>query len=101
MANPNRTKTINFNVLLDPDTDGMLMRLSVTTNLSKAHVVRSLIRRNFQMHFQRRPVCADGQDCRCPHAHIYPEERDANDHLRYTDRGPNPAPSGPPVVDAP
>ncbi len=74
MANPNKTMSINFNVLLDPDTDGQLMRLADATKLSKAHVIRSLIRRHFQMYFQRRPVCADGQDCRCPHAHIYPQD---------------------------
>ncbi len=77
MAHPNKTMSINFNVLLDPDTDGQLMRLAEATKLSKAHVVRSLIRRHFQMFFQRRPVCADGQDCRCPHAHIYPQDAPA------------------------
>ena len=74
MPNPDRKKSINFNVLLDPDTDGQLMRLAEQTSLSKAHVVRALIRRHFQMAFQRRPVCADGQACRCPHAHIYPQD---------------------------
>lgn len=73
MPNPDKKKSINFNVLLDPDTDGQLMRLAEHTKLSKAHVVRALIARQFQMSLQRRPVCADGQDCRCPHAHIYPQ----------------------------
>lgn len=72
MANPNKKLHINFNVLLDDDTDNQLIAIAKETRRKKADVVREAIRWWFAMKFQRKPICADGQDCRCPHAHIYP-----------------------------
>ncbi len=63
--------TINFNVLLDKDTDDHLCRMAKIAHLSKANIIRALIRARAQMQFARDPQCADGQSCRCPHAHIY------------------------------
>ncbi len=71
MPNPNKTYTINFNVQLDDETDRMLIAIATDLQHSKAQVCRAAIRRTWRMKFARQPSCADGQDCRCPHAHIY------------------------------
>lgn len=71
MTNPNRTYTINFNVVLDEETDRQLIALAKTLSVSKAHVCRSSIVARYNMHFRRAPKCADLQDCRCPHAFVY------------------------------
>ena len=71
MPNLNRTKNINFNCLLDEETDGMLIRLAAEKKRPKAFIVREAIQNWAKMSHRRTPTCADGQDCRCPHAHIY------------------------------
>ena len=71
MPNPNRRYSINFNLVLDDSTDAMLCKIAADTHLSKAHVVRSCLTDAYAMRYQRKPMCADGQLCRCPHAHIY------------------------------
>ena len=71
MANEGRKHEINFNVLLDKELDKMLVAIAGELNTSKAHVCREAIRRWNEMLFHRTPRCADGQACRCPHAHIY------------------------------
>lgn len=71
MPNPNRKYTINFNLVLDAATDSKLCTIASDSDVSKAHVVRALLADAFSMRYQRKPMCADGQLCRCPHAHIY------------------------------
>jgi len=71
MPNPNKTYTINFNLVLDDHTDAMLIRLAADLEVSKAHVCRSAIQNWHTMAYRRTPLCADQQKCRCPHAHIY------------------------------
>lgn len=71
MPNPNKRFAINFNVQLDDQTDTMLIRISKDLSLSKAHIVRSAIRNYHNMKFLRAPICADGQQCRAPHTHIF------------------------------
>ena len=63
--------TENFTALLDPDTADLLTRLHVSLHMSKAAVVRDLIRRRAEMDFANHPVCANGGACRAPHAFVY------------------------------
>lgn len=84
MPNPNRELKINFNCLLTEADDAMLIKLAQDSDRKKAQVVREGLRLMYKMKYQRVPVCADGGDCRCPHAHIYP---------------PSPALSTPQVAD--
>ncbi len=72
MTTPNRTYSINFNVVLDDETNRQLQALATDLSVSKAHVCRSSISTRYNMHFRRSPHCADLQDCRCPHAFVYP-----------------------------
>lgn len=72
MPNPDRTYKINFNLVLDEETDDQLIRLARELSVSKAHICRAAIANWYGMKFQRTPTCADLQECRCPHAHIYP-----------------------------
>ena len=64
-------KVINFNAKFDTETDGRLMALAEECHQSKAAVVRALIRHAAAMLFDKTPTCATGENCRCPHAHIY------------------------------
>lgn len=72
MSNSHRSLHINFNVLLTDDLNDTLAALAADNKISKAHVVRHSIQRWSDMTYLRTPTCADGQICRCPHAHIYP-----------------------------
>lgn len=72
MPNPNRKYTINFNLVLDKETDAFLIRIAGEQCTSKAHVLRSLIRDRHTMQYRREPLCATGRACLCPHAHLYP-----------------------------
>ena len=95
MPNPNRKLRINFNILLTDELDAVLVALAKKKGISKAHIVRQAIHNWHVMDSLRTPLCADGQQCRCPHAHIYPPSQPpptkpaepsdpAKDHLRYT-----------------
>lgn len=75
MASPTKTHGINYNVLLDTTTNEQLIAISSGLRLSKAQVVRFAINHWALMRIEHTPVCADGQSCRCPHAHIYPGDR--------------------------
>lgn len=71
MPNPRRKLRINFNILLTEELDACLIQLAQLKGISKAHVVRQAIRNWHTMTNLRTPICADGQECRCPHAHIF------------------------------
>ena len=88
MPNPNAVLTINFNMKIDEDTDNMLIAVARALRMSKAAVLRRLIRGTYAMSFDRVPTCADDTPCRCPHAHV------ASPHL------PTPAPPEAPDVRA-
>ncbi len=68
-------KRINFNAKFDERTNSNLEALAHRQDCSKAQVVRSLIRQSYEMTHLRNAQCADGQACRCPHAHIYGPNR--------------------------
>lgn len=72
MPNPDRRYSINFNLVLDSETDAKLCTMASDSQIPKAQIVRALLVDSFAMRYQRKPMCADGQLCRCPHAHIYP-----------------------------
>lgn len=72
MPNNNRRYKINFNLVLDNETDTALIRIAADQGTSKAHVLRSLIRDRHTMKYAREPLCSTGEPCRCPHTHIYP-----------------------------
>ncbi len=61
----------SFNLLMTPRLAGKLTRLAQESHRPKAAVLRQLIRDQFEMNFQRKPLCVDGGLCRCPHAHVY------------------------------
>ena len=71
MPNPNRRYSINFNLVLDAETDSKLCTMASDSAIPKAQIVRACLVDSFAMRYQRKPMCADGQKCRCPHAHIY------------------------------
>ena len=71
MTNPNRSLSVNFNMLLTPELDARLIDLATTHGISKAHIIRQAITNWASMETDQTPLCADGQKCRCPHAHIY------------------------------
>lgn len=72
MPNPRKHFHINFNVLLSDELDDILIKLAKAHSLKKAQVVRRALLNWATMENFRTPLCADGQKCRCPHAHIYP-----------------------------
>ena len=72
MPNPNKKLIVNFNFLLTKDLDNMLIELSHRHGLFKAQVLRQAVLNWYRMDTEQKPSCADGQLCRCPHAHIYP-----------------------------
>lgn len=71
MPNATSRYNIKFNLLLDNDDDGKLIALAQADDTSKARLCRGLIRSAYTMKFEKQPICADGQTCRCPHAHVY------------------------------
>lgn len=71
MANPNSKYQIKFTALLDKPTDVMLIELAKNLDISKSHLCRTLIKAAHSMRHGQRPACADGTECRCPHAHVY------------------------------
>ncbi len=83
MPNPNRMLNINFNVLLSDQIDRQLIDLAAKHHLTKAQVIRQAIHNWATMESLRTPICADGQTCRCPHAHIYPPSQPASNPPSY------------------
>ena len=71
MPNLNKKLTINFNFLLTRELDDMLIELARRHGLFKAQVIRQAVLNWHKMDTEQKPTCADGQLCRCPHAHIY------------------------------
>ncbi len=71
MANPNAILTVNFNLKLDQETDEKLISLAASRHQPKAATVRDLIRAAHQMAVNLIPTCANGTECRCPHAHVH------------------------------
>ena len=69
--------TVSFNAMLDPETDTMLIQLAEAGRVSKAAIVREGIRGHFDMVQHRKPTCANGGACLCPHAHLYPAQAPA------------------------
>ena len=59
MPNPNAVLTVNFNMKIDPPTDALLIGLAEEAHLSKAGVLRNLIRASAGMIFDRVPTCND------------------------------------------
>jgi len=74
MPNPNRKFNVSLNVLLDEETDHQICILAEETHLSKAQLVRQAVRHWHSMKYGQVASCADGQACRCPHAHLYPQQ---------------------------
>ena len=71
MPNADSKYRIKFNLLLSPEDDDMLILLAFRDESSKARLCRRLIRQAYMMRVKQQPGCADGQACRCPHAHVY------------------------------
>ncbi len=84
MPNDKSIFKISLNIMLDTKTDDMICKIAADTALSKAYIIRRAIKGYYDMTYHRQPVCADGQRCRCPHAHIY--EREPETEAAHTPR---------------
>lgn len=62
-------KSHSFNVLLTNSEFQDLGLLAIAQNVSRAHVIRELIRRCANMKLRGVPVCVTGKDCYTPHLH--------------------------------
>lgn len=58
-----------FNVLLSGDELAHLQAIANDVNVSKGHIVRSLIQRAWMMQGMGVPTCADGCNCFVPQMH--------------------------------
>lgn len=72
MTASNPTYHIDFNVLLDKETDDHLEQLKASLSLPKSHIVRQAINNHHRMRFGRTPTCAHGEACRMPQAFVWP-----------------------------
>ena len=70
MPNPKAVLTVNFNMKLDTATDDKLCMLANDRHQPKSGTVRDLIRAAYLMNVELIPTCANGTECRCPHAHV-------------------------------
>lgn len=70
------TKSKNYQrpqtIMFDDATHAMSQRLAAETHTTVSQVVRTAIRSQYAMMVDRRPTCATGHACHCPHTHTYP-----------------------------
>lgn len=58
-----------FNILLSPQLFASLTNLAESTQTSRAHYLRTLLRHAVFMSDHHQPICADGGRCVAPHLH--------------------------------
>jgi len=61
-----------LSVLFDDETKAMLKELQLNGRISQGQVIREAIRARHAMTIGRRPTCANGNACHCPHTHQFP-----------------------------
>lgn len=59
-------------IMFDDETLAMGKALTESGRLSLAHVVRQAVQHMHAMKILKRPTCANGGACHCPHTHTYP-----------------------------
>lgn len=60
-----------FQVLLDEETDRQLEALTNGGLIAKSIIVRQLIQSRYAMAIAKKPTCANGNACHCPHTHTH------------------------------
>lgn len=72
MTKSNPKYHIDFNLLLDDETDAQLEKIKADRGIPKSQIVRECIRNHHRMRFARTPTCAHGEACRMPQAFVWP-----------------------------
>lgn len=68
--------THSFNIVLSNRTFDALTRLAKERDVTRAHLIRSMIRNLSVMVDRQTPICADGDRCVAPHLHPCSQAQD-------------------------
>lgn len=60
-----------FQVLLDEETMRKLDALTNDRTVPKSIIMRQLIQSRYAMTIEKKPTCANGGACHCPHTHTH------------------------------